>query len=110
MIEKNNSSRFLKKRMWLIGIAVLLVLLIISLCFFSKTVTAQRNNERTKLVTSVEIKRGDTLWSIASDYLSDEYSDLNEYIDEIKVSNGMDSDTIHVGNYIIIPYFADAGR
>jgi len=97
-----------KKRTVIIGIVALFVLIIFSAYFFSKTVTAERNTERTKLVTSVEIKKGDTLWSIASDYMTDEYDDLIEYIEEIKDSNGMISDTIHIGNYIIIPYFADA--
>ena len=32
---------------------------------------------------------------------------MNEYIEEIKDSNGMVSDTIHTGNFIIVPYYAD---
>ena len=56
----------------------------------------------------MEIQRGDTLWSIASTYISDEYKDLNEYIDEIMISNGMSSDIIQAGKYIIVPYYADA--
>jgi len=108
MIERHNDNLMNKKRTVIVGIVVLFVLIIFSAYFFSKTVTAERNTERTKLVTSVEIKKGDTLWSIASDYMTDEYDDLIEYIEEIKDSNGMISDTIHIGNYIIIPYFADA--
>jgi len=108
MIVRHNDNLMNKKRTVIIGIVALFVLIIFSAYFFSKTVTAERNTERTKLVTSVEIKKGDTLWSIASDYMTDEYDDLIEYIEEIKDSNGMISDTIHIGNYIIIPYFADA--
>lgn len=93
----------------MIGIAVFFVLVLFSIYFFSKTVTAERNTERVKLVSSVEIKEGDTLWSIASDYISEEYSNMKEYIKEIKECNGLASDTIHEGNYIIVPYYADAG-
>jgi LysM repeat protein len=107
---QSNSLIMNKKKMWMVGLLILFILIILSAVFFSKTVTAQRNTERTKLVTSVEIRKGDTLWSIASAYITDEYSDLNEYIDEIKDSNGLTSDMIHVGNYIIIPYFADASN
>ena len=97
-----------KGRMWLIGGLILMMLLILSMCFFTKTVTAKGNRERTKLVTSVEVKKGDTLWSIASSYMTDEYDDVKEYVEELKESNGLTSDQIHAGNYIIVPYYADA--
>jgi LysM repeat protein len=91
-----------------IAAVFLFLLLILSVCFFTKTVTAQRSYSRSKLVASIEVKKGDTLWSIASEYMSDDYVDVNEYIDEIKASNGLTSDEIHAGNYIIVPYYADA--
>ena len=97
-----------KKRIWKFAIAVLLLVVVFSVFFITKTVTAQRSMDRMKLVTTIEVKKGDTLWSIASDYFTDEYNDMNEYIDEIKDSNRMVSDEIHAGNYIIVPYFTDA--
>jgi cell division protein YceG involved in septum cleavage len=108
MMEGQNYYQSNKKRVWTIGVAILFVLVLFSVFFITKTVTAQRNTDRTKLVASIEIQKGDTLWSIASDYMSDEYEDMNEYIEEIKESNGLASDEIHAGNYIIVPYFADA--
>lgn len=99
-----------KKRIWIAGAAILLILLLISIGFITKTVTAQRSGKRVKLITSVEIQAGDTLWSIASAYMSDEYDSINDYIDEIRDSNGMASDEIHTGNYIIVPYYADASK
>ena len=97
-----------KKRIWTLGIIILLFAVIFSVGFITKTVTASRNNDRVKLVTSIEIKKGDTLWEIASTYMSDEYDDLNDYIHEIKLSNGMTSDEIHSGNFIILPYYEDS--
>jgi LysM repeat protein len=97
-----------KKRVWVAGIAVLLLLILISVFSLTKTVTAQPCGERVKLVTSIEVKKGDTLWSIASTYISDEYDNVNDYIKEIKDSNGITSDEIHAGNFIIVPYYADA--
>jgi uncharacterized membrane protein YvbJ len=99
-----------KRRMWMIGGLILVIVIMLSLFFFSKTVTAQGSRERVKLVTSVEIKKGDTLWSIASNYMSYEYDDVKEYVEELKESNGLTTDTIHAGNYIIVPYYADASR
>ncbi len=107
MMDGHNYYQYNKKRIWIAGIAALVIILLLTLSFFTKTVTAQRNNERVKLVTSVEIKKGDTLWSIASEYISDEYDSVKDYIKEIKKSNGMSSDEIHTGNYIVIPYYAD---
>lgn len=106
--ESRDYYQMNKKRIWVIGVVILLVLILFSVGFISKTVTAQRNGDRIKLVTSIEIKKGDTLWSIASDYMSEEYDDMNEYIEEIKESNGMFTDDIRTGNYIIVPYYADA--
>ena len=97
-----------RRRMWIIGALILIIVVMFSLFFFSKTVTAQGRRDRVKLVTSVEVKKGDTLWSIASGYMTCEYDDMNEYVEEIKESNGLTSDTIHAGNYIIVPYFADS--
>ncbi len=97
-----------KKRIWGFGFAVLLMVLIVSVFCVTKTVTAQRATDRTKLVTCIEVKKGDTLWDIASAYFTEEYDDLNEYIEEIKDSNGIVSDEIHTGNYIIVPYYTDA--
>lgn len=96
-----------KRRIWLAGAAVLLLVLLFSIGFISKTVTAQRAGSRQKLIASVEIKQGDTLWGIASSYISEEYGSISEYIEEIKASNGLISDEIHAGNYIIVPYYAD---
>lgn len=110
MMESQNYYQDNKKRIWILGIAVLFLLMLFSVGFITKTVTAERAGERVKLVASVEIKHGDTLWSIASEFYSDEYDDMNDYIKEIMYSNGMASDEIRTGNYIIVPYFADASR
>jgi len=110
MVEGHSYYQSNKKRVWIVGTAILFVLILFSVGFISKTVTAERTTDRTKLVTSIEVKKGDTLWSIASDFMSDEYDNMNEYIDEIKDSNRMATDTLHIGNYIIVPYYADASN
>jgi hypothetical protein len=110
IMEGSRYYQLNKKRIWRFGMALLLLVVIFSVFFITKTVTAQRAADRTKLVTTVEVKKGDTLWDIASLYFTEEYDDLNEYIEEIKDSNGLVSDEIHVGNYIIIPYYADASE
>lgn len=53
----------------------------------------------------IEIEYGDTLWNIAKENMSPGYSDINEYIDEIKECNQLSSDRINSGNYLMIPYY-----
>ena len=96
-----------RRRLWMIGIGIIITIIIFSAGIFTKTVTAERNIPREKLVTSVKINDGDTLWSIAANYYTDDYDNYIDYIEEIKKSNGLSSDIIQAGNYIIVPYFAE---
>jgi cell division protein YceG involved in septum cleavage len=95
-----------KKIRW-IAVIVLFIVMIFTVILATKNVTAKRDGYRVKQVISIEIKKGDTLWGIASRHMSDEYNDMNDYIAEIMVSNGLSSDNIQAGNHIIVPYYAD---
>ena len=68
--------------------------------------TSNRINER-KYFTSHVVKQGDTLWDICDIYMTEEYSGRDEYIEEVKTSNKLDSDYIYEGQLLIIPYYAD---
>lgn len=70
----------------------------------SKPVEASQNVQREKVVISVLIEEGDTLWSIASEYYTDDYVDMNEFIHDIKACNGI-SDQIKIGQKILIPCY-----
>lgn len=54
---------------------------------------------------NIEIEPGDTLSSIASEYMSAGYSNLNDYIDDIKKVNSMKESTIYSGQSLIIPTY-----
>lgn len=110
VIKGQNYYQYNRKRIRIMGGILLIVLVLISVCFITKTVTAQRNTDRIKLVRTVEVQKGDTLWSIASDNMSDEYDSVNDYIKEIKESNGISGDQIHAGNYIVVPYYTDTNQ
>lgn len=56
-------------------------------------------------ITSVQIEEGDSLWSLASEYYSEEFISIANYIEEIKRMNNLSSDTLYAGNYILIPYY-----
>lgn len=92
------------------AIGLLFLIMIFTIILATKSVTAKREGLRVKNVASVEIQKGDTLWSIASRYMTDDYNDINEYIAEIMESNRLTSDKIQAGNYIIVPYYTDVSR
>lgn len=60
-----------------------------------------------KYYTSVEVKNGDTLLDIASEYMTEEYSSLQEYVLEVKALNGLQGDGIKSGQYLVIPYYSE---
>lgn len=60
---------------------------------------------REKIVTTICIEKNSTLWDIASEYYTEDYADVNDLIEEIKMSNGIKKDMVHEGAYIIVPHY-----
>ena len=60
---------------------------------------------RTKYFRSIEVQEGDTLWSIAEEYMTEEYSSVSDYIDDVKEINGFSQDTIYAGYYLVVPFY-----
>ncbi len=59
-----------------------------------------------KYFKSIEIQSGDTLWSIAEEYMSDDYESTADYIREVKFINNIESNRITTGNYLTVPYYS----
>lgn len=98
----------MQRRMILVCGAVLL--LIGGVLLGSSIVGASRSNASNedtlyKYYTSVEVQAGDTLWTIAEQYMQ-ENDDRNDYIQELKEMNHLQSDTIHAGDYLTIAYYS----
>lgn len=71
-----------------------------------KPSSTKASAENYKYYTSIQVKQGDSLWSIAGNYISADYTDMNDYIDEIKDLNHLNSDAIHAGEYLLVPYYS----
>lgn len=91
----------------IISILIILISLFLIILFAlpERTASAEQAVARTYCITTVEIQKGDSLWSLAKEYYTDEFSCLSEYIDEIKRMNGLSSNTIYAGNYLLIPQY-----
>ncbi len=57
--------------------------------------------------TSIELEQGDTLWDIAQEYTFGTGVDAQDYIEEVCTLNHLsNADSVHEGNYIVIPYYS----
>ena len=92
-------------------LAATLLLLIVTVFLGSSMLEVARSTAADeagsyKYYTSIEIMSGDTLWTIADRYMSLEYTDPRDYIEEVMELNGLADDKIHAGQYIMIPYYS----
>lgn len=87
----------------------LIVFFIFSIIVFISFSTEANDNVQQlsyKYYKSIEITKGDALWSIANDYFDPiHYKSTLEYVKEVMKMNNMTSDDIITGSYIIIPYY-----
>ena len=62
-----------------------------------------------KYYTSVTVETGETLWSLADQYIDyDYYKDKNRYIAEVQSINHLDDAcTLMAGQTLIVPYYSD---
>ena len=111
-LQKKKRQRELReKRPFFITGAVLIISLL-SVCFFlyfgDRVVKAQEsaNDIQYKVV---EIKDGDSLWSIAKENMDNTndsgFINIYQYIHEIKRCNNMKSNQINAGCYLMVPYY-----
>ena len=58
-----------------------------------------------KYYTSIQIREGDTLWSLAKEYGAGSGRDTVDYIRELQQINRLSGDTILAGNYLTVIYY-----
>ncbi len=93
-------------KMFIAFVTISLILGVLLLSGFNDTGKVNASTSNQKYFICVEIGEGETLWSIADLYFSEEYSTIDEYIEEIKELNGLSSDVIYCGATLVVPYFA----
>lgn len=100
-----------RRRRVMTRISTLVITLLLSITLTGGIVVIAGNikqPEKTyKYYTSVEIKSGDTLWDIASQYYQENnYEDVRDYIKELKKLNNMNSDKLIVGKKLVVSYYS----
>ena len=71
---------------------------------------AQESPITYKYYKSIVIQPGDTLWDIALEYKTDDYGSTQEYVDELKEINSLESDSIQESQYLMIAYYDEEFR
>ena len=95
-----------QKRIVVLFCSIIAVVMIATVFLRSTSAQAAPAEVTYKYYTSIQVESGDTLWDIASEYVSDEYSDVHEYMNEVCTINHISEDEIHAGQYIVVPYFS----
>lgn len=106
-LKKNERKRLLlcKSMVLFTGVLIAVVLFLV-IGNHMRTQQVQASDPYTEITcyTSVYVRSGDSLWTIADRYMSDEWEDKNAYIDEIMQINHISDSQLKAGSYIIVPY------
>lgn len=106
-ISKNRKAVVRNQKILIASVALVAIVAMICIFLFDTIrIQAAPSEISYKYYTSIEVQSGDTLWAIASDYITDNYQDMNEYIDEVCSINHISENEIHSGQYITIPYYS----
>ena len=115
--RNRKSVRLQKKRIaafrrFLTGIFAVAVVLTFSFGFGSFFSSAHGNSVEEpvyyKYYKSIQIHRGDSLWSIAEKYMGTKYDSVNDYVDELIDLNHIEAsklNSLQEGDYLVIPYY-----
>ncbi len=93
-------------KMIIITISIILLIGIILFGGFSKNRSVSANPSHEKYFVCIDVEEGDTLWTIADTYITEEYASVDEYVDEVKSINQLNNDKIYDGATLIVPYYA----
>lgn len=110
---KRNNRMFIKRLLLIVTVSIFALGL--SVILSNDPVDAHIENtaaecgsgvlDRCKYYTSIEVSVGDSLWSIAEEYMDAGNQSVYDYIDEIKAINGLKSDQIRAGEYLMVSYY-----
>ena len=97
------NSRSIRKPYFVLFLAVLLFSL--SFLVFGGTKAKAETEAVRKYYTSISVKQGDSLWSIAKSF-APAYADIQAYVDELASINGIpQSSRLYPGRSLVVFYY-----
>ncbi len=94
------------------GVLALVLLVLVSIAILLGTGISAMASSKTnpaslnKYYKSIRVEAGDTLWTIADEYIADLDIEKTEYIAEICSLNQINGDDIQAGDYIVVSYYS----
>ncbi|MCH5274232.1 MAG: LysM peptidoglycan-binding domain-containing protein [Lachnospiraceae bacterium] len=96
------------RRRFLLTLAAIVLTVIMAISYRAILSDAKETDDVIyKYYTSIEVQYGDTLWSIAQAYYSEEYDSVDDYIYEVmKINHLQQESVITAGSHLVVPYFS----
>lgn len=94
----------MKKLLVFVTILVIMISNTFGFSLMNSMAGVHRGTPKINYYTSIEVKPGDSLWSISSQYAADTDLSTREYVKLVKKMNGITSDEIHAGSYLTVMY------
>lgn len=100
--ERRHKAR---RRMVVSAVATLCAIVICAMCCSAIKTNA---NNGYKYYTDVVVEAGDSLWTLAEEYVDlDYYKDVNSYVREVRHINHLTEETaVMTGQVLIVPYYS----
>ena len=97
----------LKRNLFLTGLVLILFVLFLTIFSVKSNASEDPDSKEYKHYLTVEILPGDSVYSIAEEYLSNGYSSIDSLVNEILYVNNLSETTVLIsGNYLIIPVYS----
>ncbi len=82
-------------------------LLVLGLCLFvpSAKAKAESTVSYERRIVSVRVAENDSLWKIAERFYCSEKESIRDFVNDIKKTNHLESDTIYPDTYLVIQYY-----
>ena len=112
-LQRRKRQRELREKRPVFITGAFVIISLFCICFFlyfgDRVVRAQEPATDIQYKV-VEVKEGDSLWSIAKENMKANknhsgFTDIYQYIHEIKKCNNIKSNQINTGCYLMIPYY-----
>ena len=103
-MKNNRKAEIIVRNRKIMVAGLLLFTVIFGALLFTNKATAKSSRPIYTYYTSYEIQTGDSLWTIADQFMGPDYTDKQDFINNIKRINHLGDDNITEGKFLVIEY------
>ncbi len=108
-IAENRKRRLRIVRNRRIALGLIIAVIIFTTSFITAVLMSKASSKdvAVKYYTQITVERGDTLSTLASRYMTDDYGSVDTYINEVRSINHMsEEDELIAGTNVVVPYYS----